>query len=63
MKSYHEVVAWLGQAMFNSHMGGGSKRNPVINQIGLTSFIYDIPLNRVLEDADAAFRELNGGLD
>lgn len=61
MKTYEEVIARMAKSMWHSHMGGGSKRNGLDGYL-LVSFIYGVPEDKVLEDAEAAFRELNGGL-
>ena len=62
MKTYDEVIARMANTMFHSHMGGGSKRNGYDGYL-LVSFIYEVPEDKVLADADAAFRGLNGGFD
>ena len=62
MKTYEEVIARIAKNMWHCHMGGGSKRNGYVGYL-LVSFIYEVPEDKVLADADAAFRELNGGFD
>lgn len=62
MKTYDEVIARMANNMFHSHMGGGSKRTGYDGYL-LVSFIYEVPEDKVLADANSAFRELNGGFD
>lgn len=63
MKSYDEVVERLATSMFHSHMGGGSKYDRVISQIGIVAFIFGLTEDEVRKDADAVFRTLNNGFD
>ena len=54
MKSYEEVIARLGKSMYHSYMGGGEKRQG-LEGYNLVSYIYDVPEDKVIEDAEAAF--------
>ena len=56
MKSYEEVIARLGKSMYHSYMGGGEKRQGRTGY-NLVSYIYDVPEDKVIEDAEAFYLE------
>lgn len=63
MKTYEEVIARLAKSMWHNHMGGGTKYHGVMDSFPIVAYIFDVSEETVQQDADAAFRELNGGLN
>lgn len=62
MKKYQEAIDHIAKRMWHQHMGGGWKSN-ALSGADNVAFIYEVAYEKVIEDAEAGFRKLNGGLD